>query len=286
MFTNATIYRYQGTVAADVLPRFEECTPSQEQSAGFVPPRTREGEGPLMEHGSLLMYRVDTKTVPKRAIDKIVDRRAAEIENTTGRKPGKKERRELAEDARLSLLPMQTPRTQVAFVWLRGASGHVVIDSTSQGLIDSLVSAFVRCVDGFIVHEIHTNLSPTAGMSAWLCDLDQMPATLVAGRACKLVASDASKAKVRYDDHPLDVPEIRKHVAEGKLPVSMALEAESEVTFVMTDDMQLRKLEYPIESGGRMLQADGFDADVVLVQAALGKTIDIVVNALGGEVTL
>lgn len=286
MFTNATVYRYKGTIDPAALPEFEECSPSQEQSAGFVPPRTPEGSGPLMEHGSLLLYRVDTKTVPKRAIDKIVDRRAREIEDATGRKPGKKERRDLAEDARQSLLPLQTPRTQHAFVWLRASVGQVVIDSTSQGLIDMLASVLVQTHENFILHEIHTNLSPTAGMSAWLCDLDQMPATLVAGRACKLVASDASKAKVRYDDHPLDVPEIRKHVAEGKLPVSMALEAESEVTFVMTDDMQLRKLEYPIESGGRMLQADGFDADVVLVQAALGKTIDIVVNALGGEVTL
>ena len=289
MFTNATLYRYTANVIdAQLLPLFEECSPSQEQSAGFVPPRNPEiltGAEPLLEHGSLMLFRIDTKKVPNKAVERAAKQRAELIEAHTGRKPGRKEMRDLKEEARQAMLPTQFPKSAHIRVWLWAARGLIVFDSTSQGSIDTIISSLVKVWDGFVVQEVHPVTSPTAAMSNWLTDEDTVPATLAVGRSCVLKASDVSKAAVRYDNHPLGVPEVRQYIAQGKLPVSLALEYEDRVEFTLDDRMRLRKIDYVgLETGEK--HVDAFDADVVMVQAELGKTIDAVIAALGGEVRL
>ncbi|MBP8272023.1 MAG: recombination-associated protein RdgC, partial [Sphaerotilus sp.] len=83
--------------------RFAECGATQEQSAGWVPPRG-PADGPLAEtvRGQWLMrLQIEQRVLPGAVVKRRIDEIAAEIERTTGRKPGRKQTKELKEQATL-----------------------------------------------------------------------------------------------------------------------------------------------------------------------------------------
>ena len=116
MFKNLMVYRlapeWQPTLASieSALDgaRFVECGATQPRSIGWVPPRN-EDHAPLIEAVDgqwLLQLMVEIKLVPGSVVKRQVETLAERIEKTTGRKPGKKESKELKDEAKLDLLPM------------------------------------------------------------------------------------------------------------------------------------------------------------------------------------
>ena len=87
---------------------FQECGATQEKSSGWVPPRG-EAHGLLAESVGghwMLRFQWEAKMLPATVLARKVKEKAAQIEQQTGRKPGKKETKELKDEAKLDLLPM------------------------------------------------------------------------------------------------------------------------------------------------------------------------------------
>ena len=100
--------------------RFAECGPSQERSLGWVEPRG-EAHGPLVEAVGgqwVLKMMIETKAVPAAVLNRKVMDQVAHIEATTGRKPGKKEKRDIKEELKLTLLPMAFSKQVAVTVWI------------------------------------------------------------------------------------------------------------------------------------------------------------------------
>lgn len=296
MITNAIIYRLtsSGLITAakleDAFNRiyaFEPCTSNQEKSIGFVPPRCEE-HGALVEgvNGQLIMkLMTETRSVPGPVITLKAKERAAQIESTTGRKPGKKETREIKDDIRLELLPDAFPKQSASLIWIDPAARLLVIDAASQSKADEVVTMLVKSIEGMAVRLIETRLSPTAAMSEWLIR-QEPPAGFSVDRECELKAADESKAVVRYSRSPLDTDDVREHVESGKLPTRLALTWDSRVSFVLTENLQIKKLKFlevvfEKTSAGK---EDGFDANVAIMTGELCKLIPALSDALGGEV--
>ena len=115
MFKNLIVYRIGAGWAANVAhieesldnARFVPCGASQEKSIGWVEPRG-QAHGPLVESvgGQLILQlHIETRSVPGSVLNRKTKERLAEIEATTGRKPGIKETRDIKEDLKLALLP-------------------------------------------------------------------------------------------------------------------------------------------------------------------------------------
>src|SRR3954469_16749431 len=88
--------------------QFVECGATQAVSAGWVPPRGQP-HAPLVEvvgGHRLLTLMVERRLLPGAVVKRRVDELAAQVERETGRKPGKKLKRELKDQATLELLPM------------------------------------------------------------------------------------------------------------------------------------------------------------------------------------
>ncbi len=269
--------------------RFAACGPTQERSAGWVPPRGEE-HGALVESigGQYLMkLMVESKAVPAAVVKRKAEERALEIEAATGRKPGKKETRELRDEVKLSLLPMAFTKRGSVAVWLDQQAGRLVVDAASQGRADEVITALVKVLDGLAVHELHTATSATAAMSQWLSS-QQPPAGFSIDRECELKAVDDSKAAVRYAHHALDIEEIRQHISEGKLPTRLAMTWDDRVAFVLTESMQLRKLVFQdgVFEKTSKEKEDGFDADAAIATGEIGRLLPDLLEALGGEVQI
>lgn len=296
MFKNLTIFRIASgldvdadTVAAELgkMP-FAATTAESPKSIGWVPPRGH-AHGPLLEtiNGAWVMrFMLETRQVPASVVQRRVDEMVSHIEAATGRKPGKKERRDLKEDALAALLPQAFPRQVATWVWLDPATKRLVLDTTSMAVADDIITALVKLLEGFSVETLSTATSPSVAMAVWLAE-QEGPAGFAIGKACELRSADESQAKVRYSNHPLMLEEVKAHIAQGKQPTCLALEWDDRVGFVLGDNLQLKKVTFADsvqqQSKDQGQRADDFDGNVLMATAELGPLIGDLVDALGGE---
>ncbi|MFZ4481014.1 MAG: recombination-associated protein RdgC [Rhodoferax sp.] len=296
MFKNMIVYRVGPEWSATVAQieesleggRFVECGSTQEKSIGWCEPRG-EAHGPLVEtvNGQLILkLMIETRALPGSVVTRKTKERVAHIEATTGRKPGKKESRDIKDEIRFELLPMAFTKQVSVGIWIDPKARLLVIDAASQARTDDVVTILVKSLPGLAVTLLDTKVSPTAAMSGWLIS-QEAPAGFSVDRECELKAADESKAVVRYARHPLDNDEVRQHVQAGKLPTRLALTWDSRVSFVLTESLQIKKLTFldVVFDRASTGKDDGFDADTAIATGELRKFLPDLLEALGGEMT-
>lgn len=293
MFKNMIVYRIAPewqcdlTQLEEALARtpFVECGATQERSTGWVPPRGEE-HGLLAESVAgqwVLRFMAEAKVVPGSVVAKRVSEKADRIEQETGRKPGKKEKKELKDEALLDLLPMAFTKQGSLWVWIDQAARTLVLDTSSQSRADEVVTVLTDALPGFALALLHTQTSPQAAMSHWLAT-QEAPAGFSVDRECELKSADEAKAVVRYARHPLDIEEVQAHIAAGKLPTKLALTWDERVSFMLTEGLQVKKIAF-LDTVFEDKAADdgGFDTDVAIATGELARLIPDLLEALGGE---
>lgn len=301
MIKNATIYRMRSpngcTLSVENMEEalqamvYVPCSASQSQAIGWVEPRG-EAHGALVELVAgqrILKLMIESKTVPATQIKKAAQEAADQIEAEVGRRPGKKEMKELRENVLQTLLPHAFPRLASVWVWMDLATDALVIGAVNQRQLDEAVTLLVRTFDQLSLQLLQTKVTPQAAMTQWLSTTEpenDWPEGFSVERECELRSADEEKSLVRFSRHHLNNDQVRKHVAEGKLPTRLALSWEGRVGFVLDEGMHLRKIAF-LEGvfDGRADKDDvsGFDADVALTTGELSKLIPALVGALGGE---
>lgn len=294
MFKNLIVYRIGADWSATLAQveaglaqaRFVECGATQEKSVGWIEPRGVV-HGPLVEAVGgqwILRLMIEVKALPGSVVTRKVNERLTQIESAEGRKPGKREKREIKDDVRLQLLPMAFTKQAAMQVWIDPTARLLVLDAASQAKADEVVTCLVQCLEGLLVLPISTQLSPATAMSEWLTS-QEAPAGFSVDRECELKAPDESRAVVRYSRHPLDTEEVRQHIGGGKQPTRLALTWDNRVSLVLTDALQVKKLAFldVVFEAASTQQDDGFDADVAILTGELKRLIPDLMEALGGE---
>lgn len=295
MFKNITPHIITGTLpdfvtlekALQHMP-FAPTTGQQNKSVGWVPPRADGGLFVESVNGQLIMrFMSETRQVPASVVQSRVDELAAAIEASTGRKPGKKQRRDLQEQAVAELLPSAFPRKRATWVWIDREKSRLIIDSTSAGVVDDIITALVKLVDGFVAEPLRTVMSPAVAMADWLTSWED-PGDFVVGYACDLVYDDERKANVRYKNLPVLTEEVKAHIEAGKRPISLDLEWDGRVSFTLTDDLKLKKISFSDsvleQSKAQGQRADDFDGNVVMATSEIGSMLDELIAELDGVV--
>lgn len=294
MFKNLTLYR----VPADwecSLEQIEQalqgavfapCAPSQEQAMGWVPPRAQDNAA-LVESIAgqwIMQLRIETKAVPGDAIRKKADEAAAKIESETGRKPGRKEMRDLKEEAKQALLPTAFAKSVNVLVWLDMQNRTLAVDASTQARVDAVITNLVAALPTLAPALINTNSSPQSAMTAWL-SAGEADGGFQIERACELKASDEQRTAIKYNRASLVNDELKAQIQQGMLPVSLALNWQGRLGFSLTEGMQIKKLAFldAVFEGQRDAQADEFDTDVALATGELSNMVPELLKVLGGE---
>ncbi len=299
MFKNLTVYRVGPEWSATleqiedglVAARFAECGATQPQSAGWVAPRGTE-HGPLVESvgGQWLMtLMIERKALPSAVVKRRTDEMVQQVEHSTGRKPGKKETKELKEQAVLELLPMAFTKRSTLKVWIDARQRLLMIDASSPARAGEVVTQLIKSLDGLTLTQLQTTESASVAMSDWLLT-GEPPASFSVDRECELKSEDEMKSVVRYARHPLDIDEVRGHIASGKRPTRLALTWQGRVSFVLTETGQIKKIDFldVVFEGrpSRDSRDDAFDADAAIATGELVQLIPELIDALGGALLL
>lgn len=295
MFKNLIVYR----IAADWQPdahtledaleqeRFQPCGATQALSAGWVPPRGEPGARLLEEIGGhwLLALRLEKRVLPGSVVREHVEELMERIEEETGRKPGKKQQKDLKEQATLELLPRAFTLQSHLRVWISPKQGLLMVDAGSIGKADELISLLTKADTSLNLHLLQSAESPAACMSAWLMD-GVPPQDFVIDRECELKSSDELKSAVRYARHNLDTDEVREHLRSGKLPTRLAMTWKERVSFMLTDTLQIKKISFldiVFEGRDKPAKDEAFDVDAALATGELSRLIPDLIEGLGGE---
>ena len=288
MFKTLSLYKFQieGGIPADASGyltdhEFMPCAPTQAQSVGWVAPRTEGGDVIEFIGGHVILkLMIETKRVPSDVVDRALGERCKAIESATGRKPGKKERKELKEEINIDLLPHAFPSRSAVMVWFDPRAGVLALDAAGPKA-DTAVTALSKVFDGLSITPIQTMGAPGMAMTHWLMT-GETPAPFTVDRECELKATDESKATVKYANHELDIGEIHDHISTGKVATKMALTWNDKASFVLTDTMVLKKVTL-LDVQNQTEAVDEFDADVILTTETLRLLAADLIVALGGE---
>lgn len=299
MFNAFQIYKIAAAWVAPSLSKVEDtlrsfafipCGATQAESVGWIAPRNVE-HSPLIESVGgqwILKLKTEKKSVPGSAVKKALAERCKHIEETEGRKPGRKEKKDLKEQVVLALLPQAFSRESATTVWIDRSNGWLVVGTASSSASDVIVTQVVELFSAagapIQLNLLSTETSPQAAMAHWLMEREA-PADFSIDRELELRAPDESKAVVRYARHNLDTDEVVEHIKQGKLPAALALTYDDRVSFVLTPDMAIKKIVFQdvVMEDREDSEVDAFEADVAIATGEFSKLIPALINALGGE---
>lgn len=271
-----------GSLGDLMSQRWVEIGESQALSTGFATVKTIDGvasyKAKIDDRHTALMYRIQTKSVPKEALDDRVDEMCRKIEDNTGRKPGRKERKMIREDALIELLPRAFAKTVNIPMLIRRYPQHdlLFVGSTSQSQLDHVVGDFVRACDGVVVQSwtAQHKITPARFMTDLvLADTEDDEFAVLSD--CHLQSQDEDRATVIFQRHNLACAD--QHIAEGKLPISLSICFRGRLSFRLHDNGFIDKLDVlDIEQHASKYDEapEAFIADWLIFAEEVGGMVD------------
>jgi recombination associated protein RdgC len=295
-FRNLQVFRltdewdYSSDALAARLQRaaFRNCSASEMQALGWVPPRGEPGElVASVNRQQLIALGVEQKLLPGAVVRQYTEERLAQLEQSQGFKPGRRQVAEMREQVTAELLPRAFVRRRLTYGWIDPVGRWLVLDAASPAKGDEFIEHLKDTLDALPLHLVRTQLAPAAAMTAWLAE-GTAPGNFSIDRDCELRAPSEERATVRYVRHSLDDAEVRNHIVAGKAATRLALTWNDRVSFVLTEQAQLKRiafLDILKEEAGRRVDAgdDLFETNFTLMSGELSRLLVDLVAALGGE---
>lgn len=293
MFKNMIAYRLTGPAPSaaqlsEALANraFQPCGQMEHESTGWTAP-VDGGELVHTVQGQILIQlTTETKILPGSVINQIAKERAVELEQDQGFKPCRKQMKALKETIEDELLPRALARRINVRAWIDPKNGWFVVDTGTAARADHLFRALLKSLDVLPFASLRTQRSPMTAMTSWL-DLDEAPAGFTVDRDAVLRASGEGKGTVKFSNVTLEVDDICHHIASGKQCTQLALTWADRVSFVLTENLIIKRVQPldVIRENGNCAEGpeERFDADFLLMAGEYAQMLGELVEALGGE---
>jgi recombination associated protein RdgC len=265
------------------------CGGLERMRLGWLPIRG-EDDYVYSQNGQILIaLGIDEKLLPSSVVRQIADEKAAEVEAKEGYRLGSKRRKEIREQVEDELLPRAFSKRSRLQAWLDPVGGWLAIDAASASKAEAVVKLLGEAVPDLPLKLPHTQLSPGVAMTQWLAE-NEAPSGFSIDRDCELRLPGEDRATVRYVRHALDGEEIGEHIAAGKQATRLGLTWADRVSFVLTEKLEIKRLQFLDILKEQSEQAEDaeamFQIEFALMSGELAKLIADLVVALGGEEAL
>lgn len=269
---------------------FQPCARSQALSLGWVPPLGADTE--VLVHAAngrlLLKLKREEKLLPSAVVKELLEEKVAIIEEEQARKVYRKERMTMKDEIVQDSLPRAFSRSSAVFAYIDTRAGWVFVDAASAGRAEEFLGLFRECVGNFPVVLPDVKQSPAACMTAWLAH-ESPPEGFVLGEDCELREPGEEGGVVRCRGVELLSEEVETHLNVGRQVVRISLDWEERLSFVLAEDLCLRRLKFSDElmrENEAIPEADNaarLDADFVLMSEAVTGLYAKVLELFGGE---
>ncbi len=254
-FRNLTLFRFSPAVAEDLARlddvlgehRLRPCGPLEMFTKGFVPPVGRGEEAALthvVKACTMVTVGGEDKLLPAAVINDELQRKVQKIAEEEGRKVGGRERKRIKEDLLTELLPRAFVRTSRLSAYVDRKHGWLVIDTASRKSAENALTQIREALGSFPAVPLAPEEGPRVLMTDWLAN-GNLPAGLAFGDEVELrdpASNTGAIAKCRRQD--LDSEEIKEHLRNGKQVFQLGLVFDDRMSFVLGEDLIVRKLKF------------------------------------------
>jgi len=224
----------------------------------------------------LIALGTDDKLLPGSIVKQVALERAAIQAAEQGFPVGRKQMRDLRLRVADELRARALTRRRVTRAWIDPEGGWFAVDAASVPRAELVVETLSDTLGSFAPAGIETARSPQSAMASWLL-LGEAPARFSIDDDLELQSGDKNKSIIRYTRHPLDGKEIRTHLSAGKYPTRLGLTWNDRVSFVLTDKLQVKKLDFlemgSDDAGGEADPAEQFDIDFTVMAGELSMLL-------------
>lgn len=269
-FRNLTLFRFPVSLDfSDLEAHLAECAlkpvgPMELSSRGFVPPLGQHGDA--LSHGlhDALWVTVggEDKLLPGAVVNDLLQKKLTKIEQAEGCKPGGRTRKRLKDELVTELLPRAFVRPVRSDALLDTTLGVIAVDTSSRKNAESVVSEIRRALGSFPALPVNAEVAPRAILTGWIAG-DPLPDGLSLGDECELRDPADTGAVVKVQRMDLSGDEIVRHLEAGKQAARLALVLDDHVSFVLGEDLVVRKFKL---LDGAVDQLESTDRDDVAAE--------------------
>lgn len=274
----------EGQLAGRTL---QPCGPFEMSRRGWMP--VTSGGRLLHVTGQQYMIAlgVNEKLLPGSIVRQVAEERAQLQAQEQGFPVGRKQMRNLRMHVADELRAKALTRRRVTRAWIDPHAGWFGVDAASIARAETVVETLRETLGSFVPPAIETERSPQASMTSWLMR-GNLPPRFSIDDELELQTADKSKSIIRYTRHPLDGKEIHAHLAAGKYPVRLGMTWSDRLSFVLTDKLQVKRLEFLEMSSDNAANdeldaAEQFDIDFAVMAGELAGLLADLSRAVGGE---
>lgn len=213
-------------------------------SRGFVSPFGRNEEALSHRIGDALWLAAgsEDKILPGSVVNDLLQKKLAEIEEKEGRRLGGRARKRLKEDLVHELLPRAFVKPGRTDAMLDLTHGFIAVDTSSRKSAEAVVSDVRQALGSFPALPLNAEVAPRSILTGWIAG-DPLPDGLSLGDECELRDPVDHGAVIKCQHQELQSDEIAKHLEAGKQVTRLALTLDDHVSFVLGEDLVIRKLK-------------------------------------------
>jgi recombination associated protein RdgC len=261
--------------------------PLEMTSRGFISPFGREEEQVLFHRlGGHLWLTVggESKMLPAAVINDKLAKKIEEIEKNEGRKPGGRERKRMKDDLIHELMPQAFVKSGRTDAFIDTTRGVVFVDSSSRKVAENVMSDIRGLLGSFPAMPLNAEVAPRSILTGWIAG-EALPDGLSLGEECEMKDPAEGGAVVKCQHQELRCDEIDNHLEAGKQVSKLAVVLEDNVSFVLGDDLVVRKLKFldgaldQLEHGDADGRRAELDARFALQSAEAGRLYDVLATA-------
>ena len=223
---------------------FSPCSPTQKESMGWISP---VGSGASLTHSSnrniLLSMARQERILPAAVVKETLQEKVEEIEEKESRKVSSREKKELREDIEHELLPRAFTRTQKIDAWIDPQNGWLLLNTPSAPRAEAFTTLLRKTLGSLPVTLPESEVSPAVAMTQWLTDC-KLPQPFTLGFECELKNQGEDKGTAVFKQHDLTLDEVQSSLKSGKYVSKLAVIWDEKISFVLTDDLQIKKLKF------------------------------------------
>jgi recombination associated protein RdgC len=298
-FKNLQVYRLTQQIdfdeaeveAALGTKRTRPCGSQEMSTYGFMPPVLKGDEAPLMHivGGYIhIMTKKIEKMIPGSVIKDAVTEKVAEIEFREQRKVYKKERDQIKDEIIQAALPRAFTKFKITHALIMPKQRLIIVDASSPSHAEDLLSTLRKCLGTLPVRPMTVKIAPAAVMTEWVRSQESAPDFYILDE-CILRDIQEGGGSITAKAQDLTSDEIKLCIESGKLTTQLSLAWKDKLSFVLNDQLQVRRLKFDDLLQDRAEQDGGddargqLDAAMLIMGGTFAEFIPALAEAMGGE---
>lgn len=226
----------------------------------------------------LICARKEEKILPAPVIKDQLEEKVNQLEQDQGRGATKKEKEQFKEDIIFELLPRAFSRITDTHAYISPANNIIVINSSSRGKAEDLLALLRKVLGTLPVTSFDPDVAADETMTDWLTE-NNLGGNFQLGMEAELNALGDDGAVVRVKNQDLRSEEMKAHLDADKYAVKLALEWDESLSFILCDDLAIKRLKFydVLQEQNDDIDSDDIiaklDADFALMSGELNRFI-------------